>query len=413
VLADLPLSGVLVADFSHGVAGPFASMYLGDLGATVIKVERPARGDGARYMSVSERFAPGIPVTGGDYFLSINRNKRSLALDLKDARGAELAHRLLARADVAVENFSKGVMTRLGLDRAAVADANPGLVYCSIRAYGEEGPLAGEVGMDVAVQARSGVMRVTGLPSSTPIKPGASLADLSGGLNAALAVLAALYDRRATGRGRQIDISLLDATAMMLINYSVPVLNSDVEIEPMGSGHPQLVPFQAFETADDWIIVAAGTNARWRRFCAAIGAPELADDERFATNADRVRHRDELLPRLEASIRERPTADWQQRFNDHGVPCAPVLSLRDAFNQPQLAASEMVTTVEHPTLGTLRVLGNPLRFSGEPLPLTLAPPRLGEHTREVLEELFDVDGAEFARLREDGVVGELPARDRS
>lgn len=402
-----------MADFSHGVAGPFCSMYLGDLGATVVKLERPERGDGARYMSVSDRFAPGIPVEGGDYFLSINRNKRSIAVDLKDPRGAALARRLLLRADVAVENFSKGVMSRLGLDYAAVRDENPALVYCSIRAYGEDGPLSDEVGMDVAVQARSGVMRVTGMAGSAPVKPGSSLADLSGGLNAALGVLTALYRRQQTGTGEQVDVSLLDSTAMMLVNYSVPVLNSDVQIGPMGSGHPQLVPFQAFETDDDWIIVAAGTNSRWRRFCDAIERPELARDERFATNADRVRNRATLLPLLEARLLERDTGDWIQRFKAHGVPCAPVLSLRDAFEQEQFAATSMVTELRHPTLGPLRLLGNPLRFSGATPELRLAPPRLGEHTREVLEELLDVSGADYDALRADGVVGDLSEVARS
>jgi crotonobetainyl-CoA:carnitine CoA-transferase CaiB-like acyl-CoA transferase len=401
-----PLDGVLVADFSHGVAGPFCSMYLGDLGATVIKVERPGRGDATRYMSVSDRFSSAIPIEGGDYFLGINRNKQSVTLDLKTPEGAELAKRLAERADVAVENFSKGVMDRLGLGYEDLREANPKLVYCSLRAYGDEGPLAEEVGMDVAIQARSGVMRVTGHPGSSPVKPGSSLADLAGGLHAALGVLAALIERGISGVGQKIDISLLDATAMMLVNYSVPVLNSDVEIGPMGSGHPQLVPFEAFETADDWVIVAAGTNSRWRRFCAAIERPELADDERFKSNDLRVRNRAELTTLLGAEMSRRPTVEWEAIFREHGVPFAPILGLREAFEQPQLEATGLVRSVEHPTLGPLRIFGNAIRMSANELSTDVPPPRLGEHTRQVLGERLGVSGAEFEDLRRRGIVSD-------
>jgi crotonobetainyl-CoA:carnitine CoA-transferase CaiB-like acyl-CoA transferase len=385
-------------------------MFLGDLGATVIKVERPGRGDATRYMSVSDRFSSAIPVEGGDYFLGINRNKLSITLDLKTEEGVELARRLAASADIAVENFSKGVMDRLGLGYDDLKEQNPALVYCSLRAYGEEGPLSDEVGMDVAIQARSGVMRVTGHPGSSPVKPGSSLADLAGGLHAALGILAALLERQRTGAGQRIDISLLDATAMMLINYSVPILNSDVEIEPMGSGHPQLVPFEGYQTADDWIIVAAGTNSRWRRFCEAIERPELADHEHFASNDLRVAHRAELASILKEAMLTRTSADWTERFKAHGVPFAPILGLREAFNQPQFEATDMVRTVEHPTLGALRIFGNAIHMSANALTTEIPPPMLGQHTEEVLRQRLGVTQDEFDDLLARGIVGDNKTR---
>lgn len=400
-----PLAGIVVADFSHGVAGPFGSMYLADLGATVIKVERPARGDGARYMTVSEDFAAGIPEIGGDYFLGINRNKLSVALDLKSEEGAGLAAQLAASADVVVENFSAGVMERLGLGYEALTRDNPRLVYCSVRAYDERGPLADEVGMDVAIQARSGVMSITGEPGSGPVKPGSSLADLAGGLNATVGILAALLERTRTGTGKHVEVSLLDATSMMLVNYSVPVLNSDVEIGRMGSGHPQLVPFRAFEASDGWIVVAAGTNDRWRRYCEALGRPELTTDPRFASNPDRVRHRGVLEPLLEAAMAERSTEEWTKEFRDRGVPYAPILTLREAFEQPQLSETGMITTVPHRTLGSLRLLNNPVRLDGELPGIRLAPPALGEHTTEVLTRRLGLPEESCAELIESGAAG--------
>ena len=284
-----PLTDVKILDFTHGVAGPVTTMILADLGADVVKIEKPGRGDASRYMNVSKRFVADIPASGGDYYLAINRNKRSSTLDLQNEQGRDVAQRLIGWADVVIENFRPGVMAKLGLDFERAREINAGIIYASLSAYGETGPLGGHPGMDVAVQARSGVMSITGYPGSEPVKPGASLADFSGGTHFAIAVLAALLYRERTGEGQQIKVNLLDATMAMIANYAVATLDGGAVIEPMGSGHPQLVPFQAFPAADGHIVIASGTNKLFRRLCQSLGTPELADDDRFVSNEARRR----------------------------------------------------------------------------------------------------------------------------
>ena len=404
---SLPLSGLVVADFSHGVAGPFATMYLADMGADVVKIERPGRGDASRYMTVSPDFAEHVPDVGGDYFLSINRNKRSVALDMKTDQGRALARRLAESADVVVENFSPGVMDRLGLGYDEIARGNPAVVYCSIKAFDPRSSLASEASMDVAVQAYSGVMSITGEPGGPPMKPGASLADLSAGLHAYAAIVTSLLAvARGTRRGGEfIAISLLDATMAMLANYSVPMLDSEVEIGPIGSGHPQLVPFQAFPCADGWIVIAAGTNGRWRKLCALLGRDDLVADERFATNDTRVRHRAELIPLLNAALADRTVADWHDQLTAAGVPAAPIRTLRAAFNDPDLVTTRSVFDVDHPVLGRLRLLANPIRPGGGPRD-PLAPPVLGADTRQVLRDHLELSEEEIDSLISSGAAGE-------
>jgi len=404
---SLPLSGITVADFSHGVAGPFATMYLADMGADVVKIERPHRGDASRYMTVSPDFAEHIPDVGGDYFLSINRNKRSVALDLKTDQGRAVARRLAESADVLVENFSPGVMDRLDLGYAELARVNPDLVYCSIKAFDPRSSLAGEPSMDVAVQAYSGVMSITGEPGGAPMKPGSSLADLSAGLHAYAAIVSSLLARaRGTrGGGEFISISLLDSTMAMLANYSVPMLDSDVEIGPIGSGHPQLVPFQAFPCSDGWIVIAAGTNGRWRKLCALLGREDLIADERFVTNDTRVRHRAELITLLNAALAGRTVADWHDRLTAAGVPAAPIRTLRAAFNDPDLVTTGSVFEVDHPVLGRLRLFQNPIRPKGGPR-VPLPPPVLGADTRQVLRDRLELSEAEIDALISAGAAGE-------
>lgn len=405
--AALPLTGITVVDFSHGVAGPVATMYLADLGADVIKIERPGRGDASRYMTVSPDFAQGVPDVGGDYYLSINRNKRSVALDVKSDDGQLAARRLAERADVIVENFSPGVMDRLGLGYPAISTANPDVVYCSIKAFDPRSALAEESSMDVAVQAYSGLMSITGEPGGPPIKPGSSLADLSAGLHAFAAITASLLARARGIRtgGEFLCISLLDSTMAMLANYSVPMLNTELEIGPIGSGHPQLVPFQAFPCADGWIVIAAGTNGRWRRLCALIGRDDLTADPRFATNDARVRNRDDLIPVLNSALAGRTVAEWHERLTAAGVPAAPIRTLHAAFNDPDLVKTGAVFDVDHPVLGRLRLLQNAIRPAGGPRPPT-APPLLGADTRAVLREHLGLSDGEIDALTESGAAAE-------
>jgi crotonobetainyl-CoA:carnitine CoA-transferase CaiB-like acyl-CoA transferase len=400
-----PLHGLRVLDLTHGVAGPYSTMLLGDLGCDVLKLERPGRGDASRYMNVSPRFLTDIPNSGGDYFMAINRNKRSVTIEFKQERGIELVRRLAQSCDVVVQNFRPGVVDRLGIGSAQLRELNPRLIYASLNAYGEEGPLADQPGMDVAVQARSGVMSITGLAGETePIKPGVSLADFSGGVHLLVAILAALYKRTVTGVGDDVRVSLLDATMSMLINYSVAVTDGAAEIGPMGSGHPQLAPFEAVPTLDGHVVIAPGTNRLFADLCALLKRPDLIEDVRFASNPTRVQHRPELLAELGPEFAKRTTQEWLDLLEEHAIPCAPVNTLREAFAEPQLAANGMLRTVEHPGIGPLTQLGAPYRLGGETLGIRRPPPGLGEHTTEVLTELLDLDLEEIEALRKDGTV---------
>jgi crotonobetainyl-CoA:carnitine CoA-transferase CaiB-like acyl-CoA transferase len=393
------LDGIRILDLTHGVAGPYATMLLGDLGADVLKVEMPGRGDASRYMNVSTRFESQIPRVGGDYFMSINRNKRSVTLDLKSEQGRDLARALARHADLVVQNFRPGVVERLGLGPRDLMAAYPRLIYASLSAYGSVGPLASQPGMDVAIQARSGVMSITGHESSDdPIKPGVSLADFSGGAHLVIATLAALLQRATTGQGSEIHVSLLDATVSMLSNYCVAVLDGDADITKMGSGHPQLAPFEAVPTKDGHIVIAPGTNHLFRELCRVLARPDLAADERFGSNPRRVRNRRALLHELELEFRQRTTAEWLATLELEQIPCAPVNSLRQAYDDPQLIANGMLREVVHPELGKVSQLGAPYRIDGDVLPIRLPPPILGQHTAEVLAEVLGLNQAQIAEL---------------
>jgi len=400
-----PLEGLKVLDLTHGVAGPYCTMVLGDLGCDIVKIEKPERGDATRYMNVSDRFRTRIPEVGGDYFLAINRNKRSVCVELKTDEGRRICEDLARWADIVVQNFRPGVTARLGLDYESLRKVNPRLVYANISAYGEGGVLGDKSGMDVAVQARSGVMRITGsLDSDEPVRPGVSLADFGGGIYLATAILAALYDRERTGRGQEVSVSLLDATMSMLINYSVAVMDGKAKLKPLGSGHPQLVPYQAFPTQDGYVVVATGTNKTYREFCQAIGRPDLTTDARFATNPSRVEHRHAMVEEISEVFRTRPTAAWIRILEAADVPCAPVNDLATAYAELEATSPGMTQTLAHPELGDLHQLGVPFRFSECGGDLRRAPPMLGEHTREVLRDLLQRSGDDIARLQDAGVV---------
>jgi crotonobetainyl-CoA:carnitine CoA-transferase CaiB-like acyl-CoA transferase len=399
-----PLSGTRILDFSHGVAGPYATMILGDLGAEVLKIERPGRGDVSRFLNVSESFNRDIPASGGDYFLTVNRNKKSIALDLGSDEGRAVALDLAKQCDMVVQSFRPGVIERLGLGYDDIRAIRPDVIFGAISAYGQFGPLAHQPGMDVAVQARSGVMSITGdFGGTRPVKPGVSLADFSGGVHLAVAMLAAQVRRATTGEGDYVSVSLLDATMSMLSNFAVTVLDGGTELEPMGSGHPQLVPYQAFATSDGFIVISTGTNRLFRDLCMLLGLPELIEDERFATNPSRVTHRDTIVPILEDVLAKRTTAEWIEAMEREGIPCSPVNTMREALNDPQMAANDSFLTFDHPVYGTIHTTRTPYRFK-QGLGDNTRPPQLGEQTDEVLESLLGYDETKRRALHEAGVI---------
>lgn len=377
----LPLAGIRVADFSRVLAGPLATMLLADLGADVIKVERPDGGDDTR--------AWGPPFLGGDaaYFLSLNRNKRSVALDLQAPEGVAAARRLALSADVVVENFRPGLMARFGLDHGSLAAERPDLVTCSLVAFDEEGGSASRPGYDIIVQALSGLMSFTGQPGGEPTKVGVALLDVICGLYAANGILAALLERSRTGRGRRVVVSLYGSSLAAMVNQAANYLLGGLVPQPLGNQHPNIVPYQLFEAADRPFILAAGNDRMFERTCEVLGRPDLATDERFATNEARVRHRETLIPVLAEAFRSRPAAAWLAALEGAGVPCAPVLRMDEVFATPEGAG--MIQELEDATRGTLRLVASPIRLDGEVPPARMPPPRLGEHTREVLEELDD------------------------
>ena len=399
-----PLEGVRILDFTHGVAGPYATMILADLGADVIKIEKPGRGDATRYLNVSKQFMGDIPRSGGDYFLAINRNKRAITIDLKKEEGVHIALRLAKICHAVVQNFRPGVIDRLGLGYDVVRGVRPDVVYGSVSGYGPKGPLAGHPGMDVAVQARAGVLSITGYPGMPPVKPGVSLADFSGGAHMAIAMLAALMHQFRSGEGQYVEVSLLDATMSMLSNYCVAVLDGGEDIQPMGSGHPQLVPFQAFETSDGHVVIGTGTNKLFGVLCELIDRVDLAEDDRFKRNDSRVQHRVELIDELTQITRTRTTAEWMDQLVRVGIPCSPVNSLSEAMREPQLEANQMVVEVQHPVYETLHLMGVPYKLSATVCDIRKPPPMLSEHTDEVLGELLELGGAEVELLRTEGVV---------
>jgi len=382
---DGPLSGIRIVDFSRVLAGPLATMILADLGADVIKIERPGAGDDTR--------AWGPPFLGEDaaYFLSLNRNKRSVALDLAEPRAAHAARVLAERADVVVENFRPGLMRRFGLDYDTLARANPGLVYCSLVAFGEDGESAARPGYDIIVQALSGLMSFTGQPEGEPTKVGVALLDVVTGLFAASGIQAALIGRSRTGRGRRLTVSLYEASLSALVNQAANYLLGGIVPRRMGNAHPNIVPYQLFEAADRPFILAAGNDRLFRRTCEVIGHPELADDPAFATNQARVRNRETLVAILQEVFRARPAATWLESLEAAAVPSAPVLALDEVFATPE--GSAMIQEIEDPGRGVLRLVANPIRGPAGLPPIRRPPPRLGEHTREVLAELgLEIDG---------------------
>jgi formyl-CoA transferase/CoA:oxalate CoA-transferase len=379
---DLPLAGVTVIDISHLAAGPWCTMVLADLGADVIKVEPPDTGD-------MSRRAGGVYL--GDesaVYLSFNRNKRSVALNLKDPRGRAVLYRLVERADVFVENLRAGATRRLGVDYETLSAINPGLVYASITAFGDSGPYSDLPGNDPIIQALSGAMSITGEQDGPPARQGVSVPDFGAGMMAAFSVVAALLGRRSTGRGRKLDLNLLDVEIFALGPRAQEHLINGEDQPRLGSAHPQFAPYQAFRCRDQKFLYIAAINEKfWHKLCDALNAPQLAGDPDYSSNVDRCRHREALAATLERILAARDRDDWLAVLGEAGVPCGAVNSLTEALADPQVAHNELLASVEHPTLGTLTTVGLPLHLDGERLPIRSAPPALGEHTEQVLAEL--------------------------
>ncbi len=392
-----PLEGIRVLDLTRALAGPFCTMMLGDLGADVVKIEAPGRGDDSRGW--------GPPFQGGEssYFLSLNRNKRSITLNLKHPAGQEVLRRLLEAADVLIENFSPGTMERLGFPYEAVRQIKPDIIYCSISGFGQFGPSAQKPAYDLILQGMGGIMSVTGPPGGPPTKVGVAIADTVAGMFAAYAVATALYHRQRTGQGQYIDTSLLDGMVAILTFQAGRYFATGIPPAPEGNRHPNITPYESLATADGLINVAVGNQDIWSRFCRALGLESLEHDPRFATNAQRLQHHEELIALIEARTTELTSSQLLALLEEAGVPAGPVRNLKEVFEDPQVEVLGLKQQLQHPTAGPITVTGIPYRFSATPGGIRRPPPRLGEHTEEVLTQV-GYSREEIERLRQQGAI---------
>jgi crotonobetainyl-CoA:carnitine CoA-transferase CaiB-like acyl-CoA transferase len=386
-----------VLDLTRVLAGPFCSMILGDMGAEVIKVEEPGKGDDTRSWP---------PFLNGEatYFLSVNRNKQSITLNLKAPEGRALLERLVKKSDVLLENFRTGTMERLGLGYKRLATLNAKLVYCAISGFGESGPEAARAGYDLVVQAESGLMDITGFEDGPPVKVGTSIADLVAGMSAAHGVTLALLARTRTRKGQKVEISMLDAMAALLTYQAGIYFGTGARPGRRGNKHPSIVPYEVFKAADAYLTLGVANNSLWERCCTAMERPDLVKDPRFAREADRVQNRDTLVPLLNDVLGTRPADEWLKRFEAVGVPAGRIRTVAEVCESEHLKARGMIVTLPHPKAGSLRVLGVPIRLHATPGKAGAAPPLLGQHTERVLHSVLGLGRARVARLRRDGVV---------
>jgi formyl-CoA transferase len=393
-----PLDGVRVLDLTRVLAGPYCTMFLGDLGAEVVKVEQPGVGDDTRGW--------GPPFVGGEsaYFLCVNRNKKSITVDFKSNDGVALLRRLAERADVLIENFRPGTLERLGLGEKDLRANNPRLIYASLSGFGADGPMSDAPGYDLIVQAWGGLMSITGMPDGEPTKVGVAIIDLVAGLMLGKAIVSALFAREKLGIGQKIDTSLLEAEVACLINVGSNYLVEGKIPRRWGNAHSSIVPYQSFKTADGYLVIGVASEGIWRRFCQAIGKTELADDPRFAKNSDRVQNREVLIPVLLEIFLGRETDAWIKLLNEAEVPCAPVQTVDQVFKAPQVLHREMLVEVEHPTAGTVSMAGIPVKFSATSPSIRLPPPTLGQHTEEVLTSWLGIKPEEIEELKKKSVI---------
>ncbi|MFC5428900.1 CaiB/BaiF CoA transferase family protein [Paraburkholderia denitrificans] len=397
----LPLAGVRVLDLSRILAGPWSGMVLGDLGAEVIKVEHPDRGDDTRDWGVR------VGDTETAYFNSVNRNKRSVTLDLQTPEGQRIAQDLAKTCDVVIQNFRFGGAEKLGLGYETLSRENPRLIYCSISGYDRTGPEASRPGYDLVVQGEAGLMAMNGEAGQPPLKFGIAAVDLFTGMYSAQAMLAALFERERTGRGRHIEMALFDCGLMITAYYGLEALLQGEDPPRYGNAHPSIVPYGVFDAADGPLVITVGNNSQYERFCRdVIERPDLADDERFKTNIQRAHNRAELLPELTRELRSRPRALLLERLARAGIPCGEVAGLREALLSERASAAGLVTTQPHPRTesGTVPVLAPPWRFDGERMPVRRAPPQLGEGTRDVLQSVLGMSDAAIGALKDKGVI---------
>lgn len=393
-----PLAGLTILDLTRVLSGPYCTMLAADMGARVIKIEHPTRGDDTR--------AWGPPFLEGEsaYYLSINRNKESVALDYSTPDGRAVLDALIANADVIVENFRPGTLDARGLGYAALAEKHPRLIYVSISGFGHTGPRRQEAGYDAMIQAEGGLMSITGTPDGSPVRLGVAVADITAGMFAFQGLLLALIARGTTGRGQHVDIALLDAVTSLLTYQAGRYFATGESPVRLGNRHATIVPYNTFDTADGVLVLAVGNDDQFHRFCRVAGLAEVATDSRFITNAGRVHHHDALQPLVAGVLRTRSAADWVSKLNDAGVPCGAVRTIGEALTDPQTIARAMVATVAHPTIGPLPVLGVPVKLSESPGSVRSAAPRLGEHTRMVLHEYLGLDDAGIEAMAAAGAI---------
>jgi crotonobetainyl-CoA:carnitine CoA-transferase CaiB-like acyl-CoA transferase len=392
-----PLAGVRVLDLTRVLAGPFCSMSLGDMGAEVIKIEEPGKGDDTRGWP---------PFAGGEatYFLSVNRNKKSLTLNMKAPEGQEILRKLIARSDVVLENFRPGTMERLGFGYDKLRRLNPRLIYCSISGFGESGPEASRPGYDLIVQGESGIMDLTGFSDGPPVKVGNSIADLVAGMAAAQGITLALVARQRSGKGQKVEIGMLDVMASLLTYQAGLYWNAGGRPARRGNQHPSIVPYEVFQAKDAYLTLGVANNSLWERCCRAIGRPELAQDPRFDSEANRVANRDALIPLLNSILAARPADEWLKRLEEAGVPAGRIKSVAEVCESAHLKARGMAVRLAHPKAGSITVMGVPIRLWDTPGAASAAPPLLGQHTEEILTRLLRLPKVRVERLRAAGVV---------
>ncbi len=394
----LPLEGIRVLDLSRVLAGPFATQLLGDLGAEIIKVEAPGRGDETR--SWGPPFADGEAA----YYLSVNRNKKSITVNLKTPEGIDIIKKLAKISDVFIENFKVGGLDKLGLGYEEIKKENPRIIYVSITGFGHTGPYKERPGYDFIIQGMCGVMSVTGEPDGEPMKVGVAWTDVITGLFASNAILAALIEREKSGLGQYIDISLLDSAIAAMVNQASNYLISGVPPKRYGNAHPNIVPYQAFKTKDSYMILAVGNDSQFEKFCKVAGREDLANNPDFATNPKRVENREKLIPIIKDIMLTKTTAEWCKLLTEAKVPCGPIYNLKEVFEDPHVQSRNMVVNVKHPTAGKIPLVGTPLKFSRTKVQFNQYPPLLGEHTDEVLHHLLGFSEKTLKVYHEKGII---------
>ena len=403
------LSHIRVLDLSRVLAGPWCTQNLADLGADVIKVERPIVGDDTRHWGPPfAKDANGNETDESAYFICINRNKRSITVDISKPEGQELIRQLVAESDVVIENYKVGDLVKYGLDYESLCKIKSDLIYCSITGFGQTGPYAHRPGYDFIIQGMGGFMSVTGeaedVEGASPQKSGVAIADIFTGMYATTAILAAVIHRDQTGQGQYIDMSLLDTQIAVMANVSSAYLTSGEIPRRWGNASPIIVPYQTFPTADGWMIVAAGNDGQYRHFVTVGGEPQLADDQRFLTNPDRVKHRKELVPLLEKMTRKKTKGEWIKLLETANVPCGPINNFKEVFENEQVIARNVQIDVPHPTVGDMKLVASPMKLSKTPTEVRMAPPTLGQHTSEILRERLHLDDETIAQLHQKGVI---------